>query len=146
MKATLVSLVASTLLAGCASTEPQYRVLSEGAATFGRSEAEAIHAAAQPEFDGKVRPPNLSPPKILKSRFPDYPQVLRNAGITGAVLVRFYVESDGTVSNPVVVGQAAAELVAITLPAIREWKFAPAMKDGVAVRSIVQQTFEFRMN
>jgi protein TonB len=82
--------------------------------------------------------------RVLSSRFPDYPEDLRRAGIEGPVVVRFTVEPDGSVSDPAVQGSPPPRLAALALDAIRQWKFAPAMKNGVPIRARVQQPFLFR--
>jgi TonB family protein len=108
-----------------------------------RAEAQAIHAQSEPHLPGEMGLD--SPPRILHSRFPDYPQKLRNADVTGVVVVRFFIEPDGTVSQPVVAGTPPAALAALSLDAIREWRFEPARKNGVPVRVRVQQSFDFRV-
>jgi protein TonB len=94
----------------------------------------------------KVAPPQGldSPAKVLSSRFPDYPQSLRNANVVGSVIVWFDVDTDGSVSNPVVLGSPPPELAALTLRAIMQWKFSPATKNGVPVRVRTGQTFVFK--
>jgi protein TonB len=129
------------LIAGCATNEPQYQVGPEGRRQT-RVEAESTHASQQrltlptADFD--------TPPRVLSSQFPDYPRSWRNAGIVGTVVVSFWVELDGSVSNPSVQGAPPSELAAITLHSIMRWKFAPATKAGAPVRVRARQQFVFK--
>jgi len=149
-----LSALALGLIAGCAThaarnerqaeppAEPQYQIGLTGSRQT-RNEAERTHAvgtlqiAPTAEFD--------SAPRVLSSPFPDYPPHLRRAGVEGRVVVRFTVEPDGSVGDPAVQGTAPPQLAALALDAIRQWRFTPAMKNGVPVRARLQQPFLFRM-
>ena len=137
------SLLATTLclVAGCASTEPQYQVDGQ-AGRQTRAEAESTHAK-QPALISPAANFDV-PPRVMSSQFPDYPLSMRRAGIVGAVVVNFTIEPDGSVSNPAIQGSPPAELAAITLHSILQWKFAPATKAGVPVRARAQQQFDFK--
>jgi TonB family protein len=130
------------LIAGCASNEPQYQVGSQSGGRQTKAEAERTHAnqtaliAPAANFD--------IPPRVLSSQFPDYPPSWRNAGIVGTVVVSFFVEPDGSVSNPAIQGAPPSQLAAVTLNSIMQWKFAPATKAGVPVRVRAQQQFVFK--
>lgn len=137
---------ALALLAGCATkappTDPEYQISPSGSRQT-RHDAERAHAGASPltwpaeELD--------MPPKVLSAHFPDYPVALRRAEITGRVLVRFTVELDGSVSGPSVQGAPPKELAALALSAIARWKFSPAIKGGVPVRTQIAQPFRFEL-
>lgn len=127
------------LLAACAATvQPQYQV--GAGAKQSREEGERTHAEA---LSKNQLPGYDSLPQILSSHFPDYPQSWRNANIAGGVVVRFTVQTDGTVSNPAVVGSPPPELAALALHAIMRWKFKPAVKNGspISVRALQQFNF-----
>jgi len=134
--------IALCLVTGCASNAPQYQVGSQGAERQSRAEAERTHAnqlgliSPAANFD--------TPPRVLSSRFPDYPATWRNAGIVGTVIVNFSVEPDGSVSNPAIQGSPPSQLAALTLNSIMQWKFVPATKGGVPVRVRAQQQFVFQ--
>jgi protein TonB len=147
---TMIRLVLSTLalalVAGCATNEPQnepqYQVGLAGSRQA-KSEAERTHARGSLRLDATAA--SDSDPKVLSPRFPDYPPDLQRAGIEGQVVVRFTVEPDGSVSEPAVQGSPPAQLAALALDAIRQWKFVPAMKNGTPVRARLQQPFLFRL-
>jgi protein TonB len=74
-----------------------------------------------------------------------YPQDLQRAGVDGRVVVVFFVEVDGSIGEPKVVGTPPPQLAALALEAIVQWKFAPAMKDGMPVRTRLNQPFLFKI-
>ena len=140
--------VALLLLAGCATNEPQVDPQFEPQYQIGiagerqtKVEAERALAAATPKA---VQPTDLdAAPRILVSPFPGYPPNLRRAGIEGRVIVRFTVEVDGSVGDPVAQGAPPPELADLALGASRQWRFVPAMKEGVPVRARLAQPFLF---
>jgi protein TonB len=89
--------------------------------------------------------PSDTPLKPISTPFPAYPSSLRDDGIAGRVRVRFVVESNGTVSNPVVLGSAPADLAAITLQSIRQWRFEPPLRNGKPGRVTAEQAFVFEL-
>jgi TonB family protein len=136
-------LVLSLLMsAGACSTDAsKYRVGSTGALQT-RAQAQQTHMKSTAATAGQPD----EPLKPISTPFPEYPSSLRNDGIVGKVRVRFIVESDGTVSNPVVLGSAPAELVAITLHSITQWRFEPPLRGGKPERVAVEQAFVFELD
>ncbi len=133
--------VALNVFAGCATNEPQYQIGIAGSRKT-KIEAERAHAGESPQTGPSA---DIDfPPRILLSRFPDYPLDLRNAGIDGQVVVRFTVELDGSVSDPAVQGSPPPELAVLALDAISRWKFTPATKNGLPIRTRLQQPFVFK--
>jgi len=141
MNATLACVVTLVLLSACAARAPQYEVGTQGKRES-RNEAERTYADQVPKVahSGALD----SPPRVLSSRFPDYPQHWINAAVVSNMTVQFTIETDGSVSNPAVLGTPRAELAALSLHAIMQWKFAPATKGGVPVQVRAQQAFVFR--
>jgi protein TonB len=64
---------------------------------------------------------------------PAYSHDLRADGVEGEVVIGFTISAKGDVINPRVIRTTDSELDRATLAAVRQWKFSPAMKDGVAV-------------
>jgi len=141
----VLSAIALSLFAGCATDEPKNNLHYQIGVTGSRQskiDAQRVHAAQS--LQGPTATLDSSP-SVLSSQFPDYPRHLQNAGIEGRVVVHFTVETDGSVSDATVQGSPAAQLAALTLNAIKQWKFTPAMKGGVPVRARIQQPFEFKL-
>lgn len=143
MNKVLASLVLVGLLSGCATRMPAEYQVGSAAQKQSKGSAEESHAEQTAAI---VLPGYDSSPQVITSRFPDYPQNWRNAGIQGPVVVRFTIGTDGTVSNPSVAGAPPPELAAIVLHAIMQWKVRPAMKNGHAVAVRAQQEFSFKVN
>jgi TonB family protein len=64
---------------------------------------------------------------------PTYAHDLRLSGVEGEVVVGFTISKTGEVQNAAVVSSTDRALEDPTLAAVRQWRFSPAMKDGVAV-------------
>ena len=90
---------------------------------------------AASEFD--VRPvPVKTPPPI-------YPDMLRRDGVAGLVAVRVTIDEQGSVSECVVAKSSREEFERPAVDAVRNWKFKPASKGGVAVKSQVVIPIKF---
>jgi periplasmic protein TonB len=76
---------------------------------------------------------------------PAYSHDLRAACIEGEVVVGFTITATGDVLNPKVVSSTDPLLDYPTIAAVRKWKFAPAMKDGVAVSVQAVQPVAFKI-
>jgi TonB family protein len=74
---------------------------------------------------------------------PAYSHELRASGVEGEVVVGFTITAKGEVLNPVVVSSTDRLLEYPTLAAVRKWKFAPAVKDGVPVDQKAVQTVAY---
>ena len=96
--------------------------------------------AAQPlPLGGDVRPP-----KLIKSNTPPYPALARTQRVSGDVQLDALVDTTGKVgdvkivSGPLLLQRTAAD-------AIRQWKYAPGMLDGVATPMHVTVVLKFRI-
>lgn len=76
-------------------------------------------------------------PKLVFRKLPKYPEKFINSGIEGKVKVFFVVNAEGT---PVQVQYIEATDLAFAqeaITAVKEWRFEPALKNGVAVPACV---------
>jgi len=71
-------------------------------------------------------------PEALVRVPPEYPDLAREAGVSGTVMVQALVGRDGTVRDTRVVGSIPM-LDAVAVRAVRQWTFKPAMADGKPV-------------
>jgi protein TonB len=76
---------------------------------------------------------------------PAYSSDLRSAGVEGEVVVGFTISKAGEVLDPVVVSTTDRELDKAAVAAVRQWKFAPATNDGVAVSVRAVQPISFQI-
>ena len=93
---------------------------------------------------GIARNPKV-PPRVASTAAPVYPQVLRDAGIGGRVVVRGVIGIDGRVENAVVVRSSGNRtLDNNALSAFYKWRFSAAKNDpGQKIRCYFVQGFPF---
>jgi len=105
----------------------------------GSPEVRRGNTATPPPLGGDVRPP-----KLVKSTTPAYPPLARTQRVSGDVQVDAVVDTTGKVdavkilSGPLLLQRAAAD-------AIRQWKYAPGMLDGVPTPMHVTVVMKFRI-
>ena len=74
---------------------------------------------------------------------PVYPAQLVQKGVRGKVTVDFYIDETGTVRMPSVSPRDNSELTALSIEALRQWKFEPATRLGKPVLVRASQVFKF---
>ena len=92
-------------------------------------------------MDEKV-PPMSYPVAKFEAR-PDYPKTLRMAGVGGSVTVDFVIGETGDVIHAAVVTSTDSRLDDAAVAAVLKWKFKPAQREGVNVRSHLQVPIQF---
>jgi len=85
--------------------------------------------------------------RVLSIARPRYPEVLRSAGVSGRVVIRFVVDTTGRIElSSVQVLETTHDLftraVRDILPALR---FRPADRNGQRTRSLAEMPFEFQL-
>lgn len=74
-----------------------------------------------------------------------YPQLAKDAGIEGRVIIQFVVDKDGAVQNPVVVRGIGSGLDAAALKAVESATFTPGMQRGEPVNVKISLPITFRL-
>jgi periplasmic protein TonB len=114
---------------------------AEAETTGSTAQPTQVAAAVAPVARGLSRPPSLDyGPK------PEYPAAARMQGLQGRVLLHIDIAADGTPANVSVAtssGHAILDRVAMTT--VRNWRFHPAMRDGVPVESARDLPVDFRL-
>lgn len=119
----------------------------------------AAQQAAQQAVAQKSAPPPkpvaAPPPKpegitrkaqVVSMASPQYPVDAARNGQSGYAVVEFTVTASGAVSNVHVVdGQPRRVFDRAAISAIRQSKFAPAMKDGQAVDAVLRRRIDFSL-
>jgi len=83
-------------------------------------------------------------PRLVSSPAPVYPRSALRSGASGNVQLRIQVGIDGVPADVEVVSSSRnRELDRAAVQAVRRWRFAPAMQNGVPVPASVQQTISF---
>ena len=108
----------------------------EAAATGGSSERNA-----PPVYYGYD-----TPPRALKTLEPEYPNVAKNAGLEGTVVININLDERGHILRAWVASSDAPEiLVSAALDAAYQFEFAPGKFRGVPIRSTVAIPIRFSL-
>jgi protein TonB len=87
-----------------------------------------------------------SAPRLLNSPAPRYPREAQRRGVTGTVMLRVHVGSDGSAEAiDVVQGSGSRDLDRAAVEAVHRWRFAPAMRGGQPVAAAVQVPITFNL-
>lgn len=94
-----------------------------------------------PSFDTDAIQPDVSP-TLLSGSAPNYPEAMRSRGIEGRVTVQMVVGKDGAVEAASVIQSSGYGVMdKAALSAAYTYAFAPAYKEGYAVRCYASKTF-----
>lgn len=156
--ATTTAAVAATLVNFPAAPAVDFTgELPEVTIATGRSGYDPTATAVQspPIIGGRPGPDNApwqsdmvdEPVSNQRGPKPVYPAVLAQSGVAGEVSLRYIVGVDGKVESESIVVLAATrgEFIAPAMEAIRQSRFTPARRRGVAVRQLVEQKVKFAM-
>ncbi|MFP5246736.1 MAG: energy transducer TonB [Thermoanaerobaculia bacterium] len=103
---------------------------------------------------GSVAPPDTVivkrdmplPTAPMSMVFPKYPEEARVRGWEDVVIVRYIIGKDGRVREVIVLDRPQREIFEkVTLKAIKNWRFRPHKKDGVAQEVIHELTIYFKL-
>jgi len=99
----------------------------------------------QPYFDFQVEKPVVMAPG---AQGPQYPDMLRTAGIEGTVLAQFVVDTTGRAEMNTfkVLKSDNAQFANAVKNALQRMRFLPAEVGGRKVKQLVQQPFQFSLN
>jgi TonB family protein len=86
--------------------------------------------------------PGVTPPRIIKQLNPHYPND-RGVRAVGSVIIGLVVSSQGVPRDLRIVKSLDRDLDQSAIEAVKEWRFAPAQKDGKAVAVRVSLEIQF---
>jgi TonB family protein len=89
--------------------------------------------------------PGVTPPKLVKETKARYPDEARQRRIEGVVLLDCVVLEDGSVGDVTVARPLDPLLDAAAIQTVREWEFAPGVKDERAVPVRIQIEISFTL-
>jgi TonB family protein len=78
---------------------------------------------------------NAPKPALRQAPQPVYPEDLAKAGTVGGAILELVIGADGAVRTATVLRSSHPEFANSAHAAVKQWQFAPAQKDGVAVES-----------
>ncbi len=108
--------------------------------------AQPVPAAAAPAIAAGSGGPSRAAAVVATDRPPVYPEMARERGEQGRVIVRVTVTADGTpLTVSVATSSGHAALDAAALAAVRRWRFVPAERDGRRVATVVEIPIHFRL-
>lgn len=84
-------------------------------------------------------------PQLLKRVDPIYPEEARSAGISGAVILEALVDEEGEVADIEVLSSESSLLNDAAVTAIKQWRYAPYIRNGKPVRVSFNVTIVFRL-
>ena len=109
---------------------------------------QTVSLRRSPGLLSQVEPVNLaedlSQALLLQKVTPSYPQQALKAGVEGAVILQAWIGKDGSirdlklVDGPLLLGRAAVE-------AVKQWRYKPYLRNGVAVEAQTYVTVNFRL-
>lgn len=84
-------------------------------------------------------------PTIATSKPPSYPAALRSQRISGEVRLAVEVTAEGRPGDMHVMSSAHPDLIAPAIACVRQWRFRPAKRDGVATGMVVTVDVSFKL-
>ena len=95
---------------------------------------------------GPYRPGSgIEPPQLLREVKADYTEDARQRGLSGDVVLEIVVRRDGSVGDVRILQGLAGGLNDRAVQAVRQWRFAPARRQGAAVDVLVEVAVEFKL-
>jgi TonB family protein len=95
---------------------------------------------------GPYRPGSgIEPPRIVREVKADYTEEARRRGLSGEVVLEIVVTRDGTVGDVKLLQGLGSGLDDRAIQAVRQWRFAPATKQGTPVDVLVEVAVEFKL-
>jgi len=127
------------------------RVLIPESLTMPQPEAATVRNVSlrrSPPLLGQVEPVSLSEDSsqtlLVQKVTPSYPEQALKAGLQGAVILQAWIGTDGSirdlklVDGSLLLGQAAVK-------AVKQWRYKPYLRNGVAVEAETYVTVNFRL-
>lgn len=87
----------------------------------------------------------IEPPSLVREIKPLYTDDARRRGLEGDVLLEIVVRRDGSVGSLRVIRRLGGGLDERAVEAVRQWRFAPARRQGAPVDVIVEVSVEFKL-
>jgi TonB family protein len=95
---------------------------------------------------GPYRPGSgIAPPRLLREVKADYTEDARRRGVSGEVVLEIVVLRDGSVGDVKILRGLGNGLDQRAVDAVRQWRFAPAERQGAPVDVLVEVGVEFKL-
>lgn len=114
-------------------------IADESGALSPREEAPAL-PSADPQ---SPQVPQVTPPRVLDSVDASFPEDALAEGHGASVELFVTVQSDGTVGEVDVASSGGSNFDEAAILAVKQWRFEPASRDGLAIDSRIRIPFRF---
>ena len=85
--------------------------------------------------------------KKSQNQPPAYPHIARKRGYEGTVEIQLGITSDGKVNAIQIVKSSGFKILdQVAIKSVKKWKFQPAIRFGINVKSILEIQFVFKLN
>lgn len=126
---------------------PLYRAIERRCADI----IEMLQSAALAKGQGVLSraplesPEQALPPRVIESKPAPYTESARAEGIEGSVVLMVLVRRDGSVGAASISQGLEASLDESALRTVKDWKLAPAMRNGKTVEVVLEVEVKFRL-
>ena len=110
-----------------------FTVIDSSSAAATSATASAQEAAGSPDAKPRRIGGAIMPPKLLRSKEPEFSDAARGLKYSGTVLINFWLQPDGTVSHMSLVRPIGLGLDERALAAVQKYTFSPATMNGKPV-------------
>jgi len=107
---------------------------------FTQRSAGADRPAAPPARAGR----EVAEPAVLRRVEPVYTEEAKAVGAAGTVVLEVRIDKSGFVQDVTVLKPMGHGLTESAVDAVKQWRFAPSMKDRVPVEVVQEVTIEFK--
>ncbi len=127
-----------------ASAKPQEILMEDTDVIFG-SEEGLLAIPAPPAPPGKKRA-EYYPPKLIVSKFPEYPKELQNKGVQGVIVLEVQVDTEGKVINHKLKQNTTGSpiLEKLAIETVYKCRYNPASDGSKPLVAWTDHRFEFR--
>ena len=106
--------------------------------------APSNNSGEDPDIDAFIKYDKA--PRMTESASPYYPELAKNAGVTGKVFVKVLIDKDGTPKKAVVIKSDSEVLNQPSVEAVMKSKFTPAIQKGEKITAWVVVPFKFSLD
>jgi protein TonB len=96
-------------------------------------------------LSGELRPDVITEPVLIARVDPRYPDIAKRLSIRGDVVLRVLVGPDGSVTPVEVLTSPHSSLSDAAKRAVQQWRYRPALRNGVPVSSHAEIKMTFRL-
>ncbi|WP_028325681.1 energy transducer TonB [Desulfatirhabdium butyrativorans] len=126
--------------------DPEPGIVSQpsAAASTTASSGPVSVASAGPPIESKIGA--IGGPQFVHRSLPQYPRIARRMGVEGTVILRLAIDASGNLTSAEVVQSAGHGFDEEALRAVRQSRFAPAVRQGRPIPCLALLQIRFQLN